>query len=215
MFTGIIENQGTVKEISKKQNAYRLSVAFKKIPDNVKPGDSISVNGICLTAERIKKDIFLFDITEETFKSTAFRYLKKNEFVNIERALKELSRIDGHFVSGHVDGRRRIKSVKRTPPAFIEIAILPGDEKYAAKKASIAIDGISLTIGDVYRESLKAYLVPHTLENTNLKTKRPGEWVNVEFDILAKYLEKLTSAQKNRVSGLTPTFLKNTGFICL
>ncbi|MFC1576434.1 riboflavin synthase [Candidatus Omnitrophota bacterium] len=213
MFTGIIEETAIIEGISKKANTYRLALRFRKTPEEIKIGDSVSVNGACLTVVEIKNNVLSFDIMGETFRNTSFRYARNGNVVNTERSLKSQSRIEGHFVSGHVDAAKKIRSIKRVPNPSIEVPVAPGDKRYVAKKGSIAIDGISLTIGDVREGSITAYIIPHTLESTNLKFKKPGDWVNVEFDILAKYVQDRPKGQKSVSPGVTEKLLKNNGFI--
>lgn len=213
MFTGIIEQTAPIESLSKGKDGYRLVICPGKNLDSVKIGDSISVNGTCLTIVEIKKNRLAFDIMAETFRNTSFPDLKKNDVVNVERSLALGSRIDGHFVLGHVDRVQRIKSIEKHPRPFIEVTLAPDDRIYLAKKGSIAIDGISLTIGEIHKESIRFYLIPHTLKNTNLKYKKKDDPVNVEFDVLGKYIQNGKLYKKNSASGITNELLKKSGFI--
>lgn len=213
MFTGIIKEVGSIKGLSEKKGVYRLVVFFEKNPDPVKQGQSIAVNGVCLTAVDINKNNIAFDIMEETFNKTALRYLKKESAVNIERALRWEDRLDGHFVLGHIDGCRKLKSIKKETPSYLDLAINPDDRVYIAEKGSIALDGISLTVGGVYGDKIRIYMIPYTINNTNLKYKKPGDWINVEFDILGKYTANGSFSKKETPSLVTKEFLKEQGFI--
>lgn len=190
MFTGIIEKTGIIKGISKKMDTHRLTVYIKKELDSVKKGDSIAVNGACLTVVDIARNRLTFDIMEETFRNTSFRYMKNNDVVNIEKALLWQSRLEGHFVLGHVDRVGKLMAIKKYSRPYIDVAVAPDDKIYVVKKGSIAIDGISLTIGEIYANMIRAYLIPYTLLNTNLKYKRRGDAANIEFDILGKYVQQ-------------------------
>ncbi len=213
MFTGIIEQTGIVKDLLRKGDTRRLSVYLSKKQDSVKIGDSIAVNGVCLSVVEIKKDHLLFDIIEETFRNTSFRRMKTNDIVNVERSRAWKERIEGHFVLGHVDGARKIRSIKKDARPCIDIAISPGDNIYLAKKGSLAIDGISLTVGALYESVIRVFLIPHTLRGTTLKYKSAGDEVNIEFDILGKYVRNSLLYGKNESPAITGNFLKNNGFI--
>ena len=206
MFTGIIEKTATIKNLTRKQSTCRLTIYIKKDLDSVKKGDSISVNGACLTVVDIRKNHLTFDIMHETFRNTSFSHSKSNDIVNIERSLEWKSRLDGHFVLGHVDSVQKIKTIKKNARPYVEVAISPDDKTHVVRKGSIAIEGISLTIGEVYKDRIRVYIIPYTLQNTNLKYKKTGDWVNIEFDILGKYAHKSPQV-------LTEEFLKNKGFI--
>ena len=188
MFTGIVEGTGFVKGLSRKKDAYRLKVLTGKELSPLKKGDSLAISGSCLTLVDIKKNFLFFDIIEETFRKTSFKYLRYNDIVNIERALQWKSRIDGHFVSGHIDTVQRIKAIKKYHRPYIDISTGKNDKIYIVEKCSIAIDGISLTIGVRYESKIRIYIIPHTLLHTNLKYKKTGDRVNIEFDMLGKYL---------------------------
>jgi len=213
MFTGLIEQTAVIAYISKRRNAHRLTVKTEKDPHPVKAGDSISVSGACLTVVGIKKNFLTFDVVDETFKATSLGSLKKNDFVNIEKSLEQKSRIDGHFVLGHVDTVRKIKSIEKNKNPYMDISIAPSEGIYVVKKGSIAVDGISLTVGNIYDEVIRLYIIPYTLRNTNLKYKKKDEAVNLEFDILGKYAERMAPYRKVRPSLVTEALLKDKGFI--
>lgn len=187
MFSGIIEELGKVKRISRKGNITLLEINADLTLTDTKIGDSISVNGACLTVVEVKKDYFTFEAMPETLKITNLGALKIGEKVNLERSLKAGDRISGHFVLGHVDclGIIRKKGYVSGNLAF-EIAIPPEFIKYCLHKGSISVDGISLTIADKKSNAFSVYIIPHTLKNTTLGFKGPSSKVNIEFDILAK-----------------------------
>ncbi|UCD55474.1 MAG: riboflavin synthase [Candidatus Omnitrophota bacterium] len=213
MFTGIIEQTGIIKNLSKKKDIYRLDIYIKKNLDSIKAGSSVSINGVCLTVVDLRKNHVIFDIMKETFLNTSFRHLKNNDVVNIESSLKWAPRIDGHFVLGHIDRIQRIKSIEKHTRPYIDVTLAPDDKIYIVKKGSIAIDGISLTIGEVYKDKVRAYIIPYTLKNTNLKYKKKGDPVNIEFDILGKYIHNSLLYKRDIKLVLTKESLKKNGFI--
>ena len=212
MFTGIIEELGIVKNLQKKDSAAVLSVKAEVISSGTSESDSISVNGICLTVINNSAGVLKFDISNETLKKTNIGSLKPNDRVNLERALKANSRLGGHFVFGHIDCTSRIRRKQKINDSVkIEFEIQPSFLKYIVLKGSIAVDGISLTVGEVFKDSFTVYLIPYTLTNTALGFRKEGDIVNIELDILAKYADRLSSA-KGRES-LTVQFLAEHGFM--
>jgi len=187
MFSGIIEELGKVRKISRSGGVIVLEVAARNITDDLKIGDSVSVNGACLTLVAKNKDLLKFDVMPETAKCTNLGTLRAGDEVNLERSLKVGDRISGHFVSGHVDcvGIIRKKSMQSGNLCF-EIAIPAAFVRYCVLKGSIAIDGISLTIMKTASNIIHVYIIPHTLKNTTLGFKGPSSAVNIEFDILIK-----------------------------
>lgn len=187
MFTGIIEELGRVKRISRKGNITLIAVNAEKTLVDMKIGDSLAVNGACLTAVEVKKDYFTFEAILETLKITNLGALKIGDKVNLERSLKVGDRISGHFVLGHIDclGIIRKKGYSSGNLTF-EIAIPPEFIKYCHAKGSIAVDGISLTIADRKSNTFSVYIIPHTLKETTLGFKGPSAKVNIEFDLLVK-----------------------------
>ena len=187
MFTGIIEELGEVKRVSRRGNITLIEVSALKITEGVKIGDSVSVNGVCQTIVKVSKDSFSFEAMPETLKITNLGILRINEKVNLERSLKVGDRVSGHFVLGHIDclGIIRRKAIVSGNLAF-EITIPVGFIKYCLPKGSVAIDGISLTIQEKRANFFSVYIIPHTLKNTTLSFKGPSDKVNVEFDMLAK-----------------------------
>ncbi|MEW5951547.1 MAG: riboflavin synthase [Elusimicrobia bacterium] len=202
MFTGIIEKVSRINKISK--NAISVENLFDI--KELKIGESISVNGVCLTLTHFSKKEIYFDISPETFKRTAFSFSKYKDPVNLERALKPSDRMGGHFVSGHVDGLARILSIKKTDSFYI-FKIKALCEGPLAEKGSVALNGISLTCYNVKDFSFEVSVVPHTFENTALKFMKKGDFLNIEFDLLAKYSE---SKNKKKI---TFSFLKENGFL--
>ena len=213
MFTGLVENVGRIKSVSRKNDICRLEILTKQKLDDVKIGDSISVSGACLSVVGIKDRSLSFDIMAETIKNTSFRQLKNNDVVNVERSLRVNSKIGGHFVLGHVDSVQKIKEIKRQRESYIDVAIAKNDRAYVVKKGSIAIDGISLTIGEIHDDKIRVYIIPHTLHNTNLKLKKKGDVVNLEFDVLGKYALNRSFGKKGKPASITEEFLKIKGFI--
>jgi riboflavin synthase len=192
MFTGIIEEIGTVKKFSQKGRTWDLLVLTEKITQGLKIGQSVAVNGACLTAVAIQKKKILFELQKETLRCTALGDLKIGEKVNLERALKVGSRLDGHIVQGHVDTVGTVKQLKKIKKDFILTVSLPKKwVRYLVPKGSIAVNGVSLTIVDVGPNTFSTHLIPHTLKKTNLQECPPKTNVNIEVDILAKYLSKL------------------------
>jgi len=208
MFTGIIEEKGTVKVVNKKGSHTMISVGCGKVQGGIETGDSVAVNGVCLTVTGVGKDL-TFDVVGNTLDNTNLKRLRAGTAVNLESAMKAGDKISGHMVTGHIDGERVIRKNVDTPKGrLVEIGMSPEDRKYLVAKGSVAVDGISLTVAEVEDRSFRVYLIPLTLESTTLKLKKPGEHVNVEFDIMAKYNEKAPKS-----SGISRDFLRSTGFM--
>ncbi len=189
MFTGIIEAVAKVRSLQKRQNLYVLSVEKPRAFNDVKIGDSIANDGVCLTVTSIKGGFFQFDLMKETLDTTTLKHLVSGSKVNLERAMKADARMGGHFVSGHVDAVARIMRVV-TLPNYVEyrVAVPTSVRKFIAAKGSVTIDGISLTVGAVTREWFAVYFIPHTLEVTTIGAKKAGDEVNIEADLLARYI---------------------------
>ncbi len=209
MFTGLIEEVGKINTITKLSDGMNISVSAQKILNDVNLGDSVAVNGVCLTVVDIKQNSISFDVSEETIKRSNFKYLKIGDYVNLERALKVSDRLGGHIVQGHVDTTGKIITLEnKGEHTLLEIEVPEGYEKFVIEKGSIAVDGISLTINYIYGNKLSINIIPHTLENTNLKYRKVGESVNLEFDILGKYVLKfltnldLLKLKENRLKEL-------------
>ncbi|KAB2338138.1 riboflavin synthase [Cytobacillus depressus] len=216
MFTGIIEELGTIKKAVQIGSTIQLTIQASKILHDIHLGDSVSVNGVCLTVTEFNQDSFSLDVMPETFKSTSLSLLKQGSKVNLERAMAANGRFGGHFVTGHVDGTGHI--LKKSPSEnaiYIEISIPNSFSHLLLMKGSIAIDGISLTIFGVTDESVTVSIIPHTAKETILGLKQVGEKVNLEFDMLAKYLYSFTLKEqenKEKNVGISENFLKENGF---
>ena len=209
MFTGIIEEIGTVVNIERGVKSSRITIQGKKIFDDLKTGDSVSVNGMCSTAVNITKNTFTADIMAESMRRTSLGDLKKGSRVNLERAMQLNGRFGGHIVSGHVDGTGIILSmVKEDTAVWVTVSAPYNVMRYIIEKGSITIDGISLTVAKVYADAFAVSIIPHTAGETTLLTKRSGERVNLECDIVGKYIEKFTEKK----SGITLEFLKENNF---
>ena len=213
MFSGIVEEKGRVRKIVKTSRGRRLSVESKLTSKDAKIGDSISVSGICLTVVEVKDRDLTFDVMEETFYGTNLKDISAGSLVNLERSLKAGDRISGHFVTGHIDYVGKICRLTKQPKNYtMEIEIPDEKMAYVAEKGSIAIDGVSLTIGEVKSNRVKVFLIPLTLEATNLGSKRTGDPINIEFDILSKYsLSETRSVVAKK--GISQDFLKQHGFL--
>ena len=194
MFTGIVEGVGTVNKISKitkNRSAIEMTIDLGKQVKGLKIGQSVALNGVCLTATKLSKSKCIFEMIEETTKKTDLGNLKVGGIVNIERSLKAGDRLEGHFVLGHVDGVGVIKKIVKKPKEVQVYFDVPKSlAKYVVKKGSIAIDGISLTVVDIKKTLASVSLIPHTIEITNFHTKKVGDKVNIETDILGKYILK-------------------------
>ena len=194
MFTGIVEGIGKVKKISKatkNKSAIQMIVDLGKHGKGLKIGQSVALNGVCLTVTKLSKNGCTFEMIQETTKKTDLGNLKLGGIVNIERSLKVGARLEGHFVLGHVDGVGVIKKVQKKPKEVqIWFEVPKNLSKYVVKKGSIAIDGISLTVVEIKNNLASVCLIPHTVKVTNFKTKNIGDKVNIETDILGKYILK-------------------------
>lgn len=191
MFTGIIEEVGAIIDIKRLGNIVRLKVLSEKITSDLKEGDSICVSGVCFTAVKVSDNFFEVDMSPETMRRTSFSEVHRGMPVNLERALKVGDRFGGHIVTGHVDAVGRVKSNRKEGNvAWMEFEVPPHLMTYIAEKGSVAVDGISLTVAEVGTRSFGVTLVPFTLKNTTLGLKTGGSKVNVEVDILARYIER-------------------------
>lgn len=208
MFTGIVEEVGKIQCITKN----KVVVKCQLVLNDTKMGDSIAVNGVCLTVTGISNASFSADISPETFNVSALQKLQAGDNVNLERALPADGRFGGHIVSGHIDGVGKIISIKSNKEFYdLEIKLEPDEGKYVVKKGSIAINGISLTVADIVQDKIRLAIIPHTFENTTLADSQAGDFVNVETDILSKYIEKFLSTSDNR-SSISVDFLQRNGF---
>jgi riboflavin synthase len=192
MFTGLVEEIGNVLWIRASDRGTQLQIAAPRIAQNIRTGDSIAVNGCCLTVTAHRAEQITFDLLDETLDRTNLKYLRRESPVNLERPLPVNGCVDGHFVQGHIDCTTRIVSFDETDADHrLEIELPTEFAHYVAYKGSIAVNGISLTVAEILPESFAVCIIPHTKRSTNLQSAQPGDWVNIEFDILAKYLERM------------------------
>ena len=219
MFTGIIEAVGTVRAIEPRGGDVRLSIATGKLDlGDVKLGDSIATNGVCLTAVVLPGDGFVADVSTETLTRSTLKSLKVGDRVNLEKALTPQSRLGGHIVSGHVDGIGEVTGRDVSARAVIFRVKAPDAlAKYIAEKGSITVDGISLTVNGVRGAEFDLTIVPHTVQETNIAGWQPGTKMNLEVDVIARYLERLLLGEKaadaGHQSGVTMAFLAENGFL--
>ncbi|MFA3782727.1 riboflavin synthase [Melioribacteraceae bacterium 4301-Me] len=200
MFTGIIEEVGKITAVKLLRDGKRIKINADKILKETSTGDSISVNGVCLTVIKLEKDGFWIEAVGETISKTALSKISLNEKVNLERALRLTDRLGGHIVLGHVNGIGKITALTKIAENYkLEIALPSNLMKYVVEEGSIAVDGISLTVAAINANKIKISIIPFTFENTNLKSKKSGCLVNIEVDILSKYLERLIPAKKSKL----------------
>lgn len=191
MFTGIVEELGKVKKVTRKAGITSLEIKAEKVLEGTKIGDSIAVNGVCLTVVSIGKDSVIFEVINQTIKNTNLGLLNIGQAVNLERSLKTGDRISGHFVSGHIDCLGIIrKKILRNGNFEFEISATSEFTRYCLPKGSISLDGVSLTLAQVSGNVFKVCIIPHTLKNTTFNSKGPSDKLNVEFDLLAKSVSK-------------------------
>lgn len=210
MFTGIVEEMGVVRRLSETPNRCELELTASKVLEGTQIGDSIAVNGVCLTVIRMGSDGFTADVMPETLRRSNLGALKPGSAVNLERAMAANGRFGGHIVAGHIDGTGKIRSMQPEGNAvLVTIAASPDVLRYVVEKGSIAIDGISLTVAMVTHSDFTVSLIPHTGEETTLLRHRPGEMVNLETDVIGKYVEKL---MQPKGGGVTVELLRENGF---
>lgn len=215
MFTGIIEEIGIIKNVKKNNKSSIITIQGKKIFEDINIGDSISVNGVCLTVTTFSNEIFTADVMNETLSRSSLSSLQNGSYVNLERAMSASGRFGGHIVSGHIDGTGKIIKIKRDDNAiWYTVTVEDNLIKYIVEKGSIAIDGISLTVANVNENSFSVSIIPHTSQETILSHRLVGDIVNIENDIIGKYVEKLITFEKNKKdeSNITMDFLINNGF---
>ena len=219
MFTGIIEEIGKIKSIVRHANSIKLTVSASKIISDMHIGDSISTNGICLTVTTFDSNSFTVDVMPETMMMTNFKNLKVNDSVNLERALAANGRLGGHIVSGHIDGIGTIIRKYNDDKAIrMSFSASPSILELIVKKGSIAIDGISLTVTDVDSTSFSVSIIEHTQGETTLTSKKIGDTVNLENDVIGKYVQKMFAGTRNNADsdninkGISLDFLESNGF---
>ncbi|MEG0370755.1 MAG: riboflavin synthase [Clostridium sp.] len=217
MFTGIIEEIGKVQEITTGEKSSRLLIKCNKILEETNIGDSISTNGVCLTVTGIKNNVFEADVMAETFRRSNLGELKIGDFVNLERALPANGRFSGHMVSGHIDTVGEIASLINEGNAiWVTINTSINILKYIVEKGSITIDGISLTVAYVNDECFRVSIIPHTHKETTLAYRKIGDRVNLECDLIGKYVEKILGFNQNinnKKKDISMDFLESNGFI--
>ena len=192
MFTGLVEEVGSVRWIRATERGTQLSVAAPGIAESLRVGDSVAVNGCCLTVTARRREQLTFDLLEETLARTNLKALRPDAPVNLERALAADGRVGGHFVQGHVDCTVRVRAFEADGADYRLEVELPSDfAHYVIDKGSVAVNGISLTIGELLATSFAVWIIPHTRRHTNLGSVESGQWLNVEFDVLAKYVERM------------------------
>ncbi len=217
MFTGIVEEIGVVEKIQKGRYSAVLTILADKVLEDSKVGDSIAVNGICLTVTSIKSGCFTADVMHETLNRSSLSNIRNGSHVNLERAMQANGRFGGHIVSGHVDGVGRVMRIRKDDTAiWYTIKADPKVMRYIVEKGSVTIDGISLTVAEAAQDYFSISAIPHTVAQTVLKDRREGDAVNLETDVIGKYVEKLLATDDpepgNGKSSITKEFLDRYGF---
>ncbi len=212
MFTGLIEEIGQIRSIENFGDGSRIHINATKILDDINLGDSIAVNGVCLTVVSHSDNSFSVEAVKETMTRSALSELKIHQNVNLERALKANSRLGGHFVQGHVDGIGTVLAMDKQDPGYLLKIQLPAElSKFLVEKGSIAINGISLTLASVESDRISLAIIPHTVQATTLHALKSGDSVNIEVDVLGKYIYKMVGPFAQQ-SGITLEKLKDFGF---
>jgi riboflavin synthase len=214
MFTGIIEEVGRVIAIAQHNGNRRLTVSSNNLVKELRPGDSIAVSGVCLTAVDIKTDSVGFDLAAETWRRTSFSRIKQAALVNLELPMRADGRFGGHIVQGHVDGTGKflaLDPIANADDFWLIIEIPPDLARYVISKGSLSIEGISLTVAQIEGTKVTVAIIPHTVENTNLKSLKPGDPINLEVDVIAKYVEKMLRGESAN-SSITLEKLIAAGF---
>ncbi|MGA2015941.1 MAG: riboflavin synthase [Opitutaceae bacterium] len=197
MFTGIVEESGSVESFARGASSWRLRVRAARVLEGTAQGDSVAVNGCCLTAVGLDGGAITFDVLEETRRLTNFRSLAPGAPVNLERSMRTDGRLGGHFVTGHIDGTGLIEAFgPRGADHWLRVRGPSGCGRLLIHKGSIAVDGISLTVAEVDGDAFAVWIIPHTVEVTNLRASRAGDAVNLEFDMIGKYVEKLLESRR-------------------
>jgi len=214
MFTGIIEEIGKIEKITPIAGGITIKIKAEKILEDVAVNDSICIDGVCLTVTKKDNETFWADAVGATLEKTTFIKIKADTSVNLERSVKLSDRLGGHLVQGHVNGVGTITEITKLGENYLLKIFIPDElDKYLIKEGSIAINGISLTIADLKSNEIPISIIPHTWQNTNLKDKKVNDKVNVEIDILAKYVEKLlTKVNNSSNKNITENWLKEIGY---
>ncbi len=214
MFTGIVEEVGTVSSVIRTGSSSSIRIHAAAVLEATKTGDSIAVNGVCLTVTRLGKDWFEADVMNETLQRSSLGMLRTGSPVNLERAMAANGRFGGHIVSGHIDGTGTITGMEQDGIAIrMTLAAAPEILRYIVEKGSVAIDGISLTVTAVTDRDFSVSMIPHTVQNTVLRCKKAGDPVNLENDIIGKYVEKLVKPAADTGSSISADFLAANGFL--
>jgi riboflavin synthase len=214
MFTGIVEEVGRIARIKQDGENRRITIAVERAPKEMKTGDSIAVSGVCLTAVDIKPESFCADLAPETWQRTSFSRIREGTLVNLELPMKADGRFGGHIVQGHVDGVGKLISFDRIADSenrWLEIELPAEVEKYTVYKGSLSIEGISLTVARIEGNLCTVAIIPHTVEMTNLHSLKPGDLINLEADLVAKYVEKMMKRESSE-SSFTIEELVEQGF---
>lgn len=213
MFTGIIEELGTVGQMDRRPDSIKLTIQAREVLEGTQLGDSIAVNGVCLTVTSMTDSSFTADVMHETMRRSSLSDIKSGSKVNLERAMQVGGRLGGHIVSGHIDGVGHIARIAADGIARVITISIPKDmEPFIVEKGSIAIDGISLTVVSVGNSQFSVSIIPHTMANTTLIDKHPGAVVNLETDVIGKYVHSFTTAHTGKRSGITMETLLENGF---
>ncbi len=214
MFTGIIEELGMVENTKSISGGISLKISANRVLEDISVNDSICIDGVCLTVTKVEKEGFWIDAVGATLQKTTFAEIKNSQQVNLERSVRLNDRLGGHLVQGHVNGIGTISEIQKLGENYLVKIEIPEDlEKYLIKEGSIAINGISLTIADVNDNIVLISIIPHTWKNTTLKHKKINDNVNIEIDILAKYVEKLLTKDKSdQKKSITENWLKELGY---
>lgn len=198
MFSGIIEEVGRIKRKVPAGGVTVCEIEGRDIFDDLKEGDSVSVNGVCLTVEEIKGKSFFVSLSSQTLRETNLSNMKTGDFVNLERAMKMGERIGGHILTGHIDFKTPLRYLYKEKNSGIMGFIIPEKfKRYVVQRGSIGVDGISLTVAELTGREVKIFVIPYTIEHTNIKYRKTGDIVNIELDILAKYVESVLQERKN------------------
>lgn len=213
MFTGIVEELGIIRKISISGHSGSITIEASKVLEGTRIGDSIAVNGICLTVTSMASDSFTADIMAETVRRSSLKGAVSGDKVNLERAMAADGRFGGHIVSGHVDGTGTIIGMHREENAvWVTISAEPSIMKFIVEKGSVCLDGISLTVAKVGTTDFSVSVIPHTGEETTLLRKKVGSPINIENDVVGKYVERLLNFKNNESTGITMDFLKKYDF---
>jgi len=214
MFTGIVEEIGKIEKITPIAGGFTLQIKAEKVIEELAVNDSVCIDGVCLTVTKKENDAFWADAVGATLEKTTFNKVKADTLVNLERSVRLSDRLGGHLVQGHVNDIGTISEIKKLGENYLVKVIVPQElEKYLIKEGSIAINGISLTIAEMNNNEISLSIIPHTWQKTNLKVKKVNDNVNVEIDILAKYVEKLLTKENNSSGSIiSESWLKDIGY---